>query len=255
MSRRWRHGLVLALIAGLAGLSLYQYQRLQAALPLPLQADPRAAEYRVLQRLAAELARPMRLRAGARDEVLDFRARQETLAAFKAYALSSPFRSELLLMADTPAWTEAWLGGPQPRRIHEGLSGDPTWILPVNNGLRWSLHVRSLEAPEAAASTAELNRRLLGLVLCTALCAVAAGVAAGAAIGRRFALLERPAGPCSDSEPAWNGLRTDLGALDEVMSDHLRLRHELSRQSEELAAITEAVRQRREQRRREGQPA
>lgn len=251
MSRRWRHGLVLALIAGLAGLSLYQYQRLQAALPLPLQADPRAAEYRVLQRLAAELARPVRLRAGTRDAVQDFRARQETLAAFKAYALSSPFRSELLLMADTPAWTEGWLSGPQPRRIHEGLSGDPTWILPVNNGLRWSLHVRSLEAPEAAAGTAELNRRLLGLVVCTALCAVAAGMA----IGRRLAPQERPANACSDSEPAWGGLRTDLGSLDEVVSDHLRLRHELARQSEELAAITEAVRQRREQRRREGQPA
>ncbi len=251
MSRRWRLGLVPALIAGLAVLSFYQYLRLQAALPLPLQADPRAAEYQALQRLATDLARPMRQRASARDEVLDFRARQETLAAFKSYALSSPFRSELLLVADTPAWTEGWLSGQQPHRIHEGLSGDPTWILPVNNGHRWSLQVRSLEVPDAAASAAALNRRLLALVLSSALCAAVAGMA----LGRRSARLERPAGFSSDSEPARDGLRTDLGGLDEVMSDHLRLRHELARQSEELAAVTEAVRLRREQRRREGQPA
>ena len=250
MLRRWRLGLVLGLIAALAALSCYQYLRLQAALPLPLQADPRAAEYRVLQRLAAELARPLRQHGGTKDEVLRFRARQEALATLKSYVLNSPFRSELLLVTDSPAWTEAWLSGPQPQRIYDGLSGDPTWILPIHNGLRWSLQVRSLEAPSTVPDAATLDRHLLAVVLSSALCALVAGIA----LGRRSAhSLAAPGG--AGTSPARALVQADLRALDDVVSDHMRLRSELARQSEELAAVTEAVRQRREQRRREGQAA
>lgn len=250
MSRRWRLGLVLALLAGLAGLSCYQYLQLQAALPPPLQTDPRLAEYQAVRQLAGELARPLRRPGVQNDEVLAFRARQETLAVLRSYALNTPFRSELLLVADTPAWTEAWQGGPQARRVHDGLSGPATWILPVNNGQRWSLQVRRLEDASPTPDSLALNRHLLGLVASCALLTLVLGIAWGHRLGRA----RRERRPL-DAAPAWDLARTDLGALDEVVSDHMRLRGELARQSEELAAVTEAVRQRREQRRREGQPA
>lgn len=250
MSRRWRLGLVLVLMAGLAGLSCLQYVQLQAALPAPLQADPHLAEYQAVRRLAGELARPLRRPGVYQDEVLAFRARQETLAVLRSYALSTPFRSELMLVADTPAWTEAWLAGPQARRVHEGLSGPATWILPVNNGQRWSLQVRRLEDNAPAPDTVALNRHLLALLASSAACALVLGFAWG-----RYAGRERGARAASQAQPLWDMVRTDLGALDEAVSDHMRLRGELARQSEELAAVTEAVRQRREQRRREGQPA
>lgn len=250
MSRRWRLGLFMALMAGLAGLSCYQYLQLQAALPLPLQADPRLAEYQALKRLAGELARPLRQPGIHKDEVLAFRARQETLAVLRSYALNTPFRSELLLVADTPAWTEAWLGGPQARRVHEGLSGPATWILPINNGQRWSLQVRRLEDGSPAPDTVALNRHLLALLASSSACALVLGIAWG-----RHAARERQPGQADGARPVWDTVRTDLGALDEAVSDHMRLRGELARQSEELAAVTEAVRLRREQRRRDGQPA
>ena len=259
MSRRWRLGLVLAAMAGLVGLSLHQYQSLQAALPLPLQPDPHAAEYKALQRLAVELSRPLREPGVAEDEVIEFRARQRALGVLGAYVNSSPFRSELLLVADKPAWTEAWLSGSQPRRLHEGLSGEATWILPVNthlnaaggaSGSRWSLQVRSLEPAVAPADSRQVQRHLGGFVLSTGLAALLAGLALG--WQSRRPRDTRALGP---SHPAWEAVRTDLGPLDEAVSDHMRLRSELARQNEELAAVTEAVRLRREQRRREGQPA
>ncbi|WP_269629757.1 hypothetical protein [Pelomonas sp. BJYL3] len=250
MSRRWRLGLFLALLAGLAGLSCYQYLQLQSALPPPLQADPRLAEYQAVRQLAVELARPMRRPGAQNDEVIAFRARQETLAVLRAYALNTPFRSELLLVADTPAWTEAWQGGPQARRVHDGLSGPATWILPVNNGQRWSLQVRRLEDANPTPDTLALNRHLAGLIASSAALALVLGIA----WGRQLSRARRGREP-TGVQPAWDTVRTDLGALDEAVSDHMRLRGELARQSEELAAVTEAVRQRREQRRREGQPA
>ncbi|MBB2485953.1 hypothetical protein H5407_12050 [Mitsuaria sp. WAJ17] len=250
MSRRWRLGLVLALLAGLAGLSCHQYLQLQAALPPTLQADARLAEYQAVRRLAGELARPLRQPGVQNDDVLAFRARQETLAVLRSYALNTPFRSELLLVADTPAWTEAWQGGPQARRVHDGLSGPATWILPVNNGQRWSLQVRRLEDAAPTPDTLALNRHLLGLVASSAALALVLGISWGWRLGR--ARRERLP---SAAQPVWDQMRTDLGALDEAVSDHMRLRGELARQSEELAAVTEAVRLRREQRRREGQPA
>jgi len=250
MSRRWRLGLVLVLLAGLAGLSCHQYLQLQAALPPRLQADPRLAEYQALRQLAGELARPLRRLGVQNDEVLAFRARQETLAVLRSYALNTPFRSELLLVADTPAWTEAWQGGPQARRVHDGLSGPATWILPVNNGQRWSLQVRRLEDGNPAPDLLALNRHLLGLVASCASLALVLGIIWGRQLGRARHMQQ-----AADAPPRWDPVRTDLGALDEAVSDHMRLRGELARQSEELAAVTEAVRLRREQRRREGQPA
>ena len=250
MSRRWRLAPVLALVLGLAGLGCYQYLRLQAALPPPLQWDPRQAEYQALQRLVADLTRTRGQPAELSAEVKTFRMRQETLAKLRTYALSSPFRSELLLAGPTSAWTEAWISGPHASRLYEGLSGEPTWILTVANGERWSLQVRSLESPAPGPDTVALNRHLMALLASSAACALVLGFAWGKHAGR-----QRESGLQGSVNTAWDTVRTDLGALDEAMSDHIRLRGELARQSEELAVVTEAVRQRREQRRRSGQPA
>jgi hypothetical protein len=260
MSRRWRLALPLLAMAGLLGLSFHQYQSLQAALPLPLQPDPRAAEYQALKKLAGALSSALSERGIAQDEVLEFRARQRALGLFSAYVNSSPFRSELLLVADRPAWTEGWLSAAAPTRLHEGLSGEANWILPVQTGLvgpngpglRWSLQVRSLEAPVPPLSSSHLQRHLGALLLCSSLAALLGGLL----LGRLWRSgHERGARQLGPAHPAWDTVRTDLGPLDEAVSDHMRLRGELARQSEELAAVTEAVRLRREQRRREGQPA
>ena len=135
MSRRWRLGLALLAMAGLLGLSCHQYQSLQAALPAPLQPDPRAAEYQALRKLAGALSRSLSEPGLAQDDVREFRARQRALGLFAAYVNSSPFRSELLLVADKPAWTEGWLSAASPTRLHEGLSGEANWIIPVPTGL------------------------------------------------------------------------------------------------------------------------
>ncbi len=263
MSRRWRLGLALLAMAGLLGLSCHQYQSLQAALPAPLQPDPRAAEYQALRKLAGALSRSLSEPGLAQDDVREFRARQRALGLFAAYVNSSPFRSELLLVADKPAWTEGWLSAASPTRLHEGLSGEANWIIPVPTGLsgpggpdtpplRWSLQVRSLEAPAPPLEASQLQRHLGVLLLCSSLAALLGGLLLGRlwrAGPDRDARLQGPA------HPAWDAVRTDLGPLDDAVSDHMRLRGELARQSEELAAVTEAVRLRREQRRREGQPA
>ncbi|MDL5032083.1 hypothetical protein QRD43_09190 [Pelomonas sp. APW6] len=260
MSRRWRLGLALLAMAGLLGLSCHQYQSLQAALPLPLQPDPRAAEYQALRKLAVVLSRSLSEPGVAQDEVLEFRARQRALGLFSAYVNSSPFRSELLLVADKPAWTEGWLSAAAPTRLHEGLSGEANWIIPVTTGLsapgapaiRWSLQVRSLEATAPPLEASRLQRHLGALLVCSSLAALLGGLMLGRLwrSGR-----DRDTRLQGAAHPAWDGVRTDLGPLDDAVSDHMRLRGELARQSEELAAVTEAVRLRREQRRREGQPA
>jgi hypothetical protein len=247
---------MLAAITALIALGGYFYLQMQAALPPALHPDPRALEYKALQRLAAELSKPVRDPIAQQDEESDFRVRQIVLERLRAYVNASPFQSEVMLVSDRSAWTEAWRTGPRPRRLNEGLSGDPTWIIggtTLQNGAgkgvpSWSLQVRSLDPPAPPPDAHRLRLSLLGLVLSTALAALLAGMTLGWRSGRRSA-----ASLTSPSHPAWDAIRTDLGPLDDAMSDHMRLRGQLARESEELAAITQAVRQRRERRQREHQ--
>lgn len=250
---------MLAAITALIALGGYFYLQMQAALPPSLHADPRALEYKALQRLTAELTKPVREADAPQEELTDFRVRQVVLERLRTYVNASPFHSEVMFVSDRAAWSEAWRTGPRPQRLNEGLSGEATWILsgmtlPGGNGSKglpsWTLQVRSLEPPVTPPDANRLRLSLLGLVLSVALAALLAGVSLGWRSGRRSA-----ASLTSPSHPAWDAIRTDLGPLDDAMSDHMRLRGQLARESEELAAITQAVRQRRERRQREGQPA
>lgn len=247
---------MLAAITALIALSGYFYLQMQAALPPTLHPDPRALEYKALQRLAAELTKPVRDPNAPQEVVSDFRVRQVLLERLRTYVNASPFHSEILLVSDRSAWTEAWRTGPRPQRLHDGLSGEATWIIGGNThqagdgAPSWSLQVRSLEPPVTPPDAQRLKLSLLGLVFSVGLAALLAGMAFGWRSGRRSAV-----SLTSPSHPAWDAIRTDLGPLDDAVTDHMRLRGQLARESEELAAITQAVRQRRERRQREGQPA